>query len=114
MNLHHYTQHPVTQTETLLMQTHTLLKAAALEHAYPGSVEARAAREALLQHLNNTINLLGDSALGYEATLNEMLPLIAQLADAGRMASDVAEQLLAPAYEELGECYVNAAMAQNA
>ncbi|HRL98078.1 MAG TPA: hypothetical protein PLE22_01390 [Acidovorax sp.] len=114
MDLHHHTGHLITQLETMLMQTRNLLEALGLEDSFPSEIEARASREGLLQHLRNTIDMLGGSALGYSWAIDAMLPIIGELADAGAIPQAVAEKLLQPAYEHLGERYVDSAMAAGA
>ena len=114
MDLHHHTGHVITQLETLLMQTRNLLEALGLEDGLSSEMEARASRDGLLQHLRNTIDMLGGSALGYSWAMDAMLPIIGELADAGAIPKAIAEQLLQPAYEHLGERYVDSAMATGA
>ena len=109
MDMHHHTRHLVTQMETLLLMTRSSMDALATQQ--PSETTARASFDAKLQHLRNAIDLLSNAALGYAWTVEALLPTIARMADTDVISEAAAQQLLAPCYAHLGECYVVAVMA---
>lgn len=112
MDLHQFTSSLVSQTETLLQHARTSL--AELKQAAERPENSKGSVLLLFQlaHLENTLALLGDVALGHEEVVSGMLRTAAALADMGKISAVAADQLLTPAYDTLGEMYVSAAMAQ--
>lgn len=111
MDLHHHSQHSITQLETLLRQTELMLRALELRHQGLTDAEERNGCDSSLQHLRNTIRMLSDVALGYAWTVDGTLTEIGRMADEGSLPAMALDELLAPACEHLGEAYVDAAMA---
>lgn len=108
MDLHTPTREVWSQLDTLLLHVRTLLDtlSAKLECADAPSLSTRAT----MQHLHNSLDLVERSATGFSDTVEEMLPLIAIMADYGQISQSAADELLAPAYENLGPEYTEGAM----
>ena len=112
MDLHQLTSSIVSQTETLLQHTRASLADLKQTAERPEHSKGRVLLLFQLAHLENTLALLGDVALGHEEVVSSMLRISAAMADMGKISAVAADQLLTPAYDTLGEMYVSAAMAQ--
>lgn len=99
----------MTQLETMLLHVRTLFDTLRAELEKPDA--PLVSNRALVQHLRNSVELLERAAQGYAWALEEMLPVIADLADSGAISPTAADQILAPAYDHLGPEYTDAAMA---
>ena len=109
MDLHTKPDGVHTQMDTLSLHARKLFDALHDAIDLPGT--PRIQLESLFFHLRNSVNLLDRAAQGYAWTVEEMLPLIAFMADHGEISQSAAKQILAPAYEHLGDEYTVAAMA---
>lgn len=107
MNLHHHSGHLVSQLDTLLLLVRSQLDSVAATRPQDG----HAAFNCRLAHLRNACDLVATWATGADAALTDLLPRLAAHADSGDIPQAVMEELCAPLYEQLGECYVDAAMA---
>lgn len=107
MNLHHHSGHLISQLDTLLLLVRSQLESVAAIDPQ----DDYAAFDCRLAHLRNACDLVATWATGADAALNSLLPRLAAHTDSGDIPEAVMDELCAPLYEHLGECYVDAAMA---
>ena len=111
MHLHQYTNDPINQVETLLMQSRQLLESLLQAASQLEDADQDAAIYTKLRHLSNTVEMLSDLLLGYSWATDGMLQVIAQLVDSGAITESAAQRISGVADEHLGDSFVVGAMA---
>ncbi|MDO5289325.1 MAG: hypothetical protein Q4F13_06785 [Pseudomonadota bacterium] len=107
MSMHRHSGHLITQVETLLQALNRQIDHLADFDPADGHIHF----DCNMQHLRNLVELLAIWALGADAALRGVVPMLGRHSDSGAISQAAMEEIECTLVQHLGEVYVYAAMA---